>query len=330
MKQYSIYVLLGTALAWGQSTTTTYEQDVNGRKTAISKVSVSATGDQTVHRLNSPNGRPVPYEESSIKILSSGPTGKVSERVTKSYDDYGKLVGTERVRTEETIGTGGDSTVKETTFHTGTDGVQVEAQRRSIETRRRNGESTMTAVLERPDVNRAFAVAERRTTTTTGTADSQRSVEIVERPTPAGKLTVSLRRETDVVLQGDAKTSTTKEFQPKTGSAETLVRQTVATTTKKTNGSDVTETRLFVPGGSGRVQSANAPLELQEEQILEGRVAPDGSTTSVLSVRTQTSIGSNRLGSPRVVSETVCTGKCVEEAAPDNTKSGAAQQAKAK
>jgi hypothetical protein len=290
----------------------------------VSKSSVDAKGDRTTHRVNSPNGRPVPSEEFSERVLKTGPSGKVTERIRKTFDDYGRLVGTERTLIEETKGSGNDLTVKETVFHSDLNAGEVETDRRSTEIRARNGEITTTVISQKPGVNRSFSVDERRTTVATGPADNKRIVEVVERPTPAGGFTVSARRETDIVQRGNETKTTTKEFQAKTGTGETLSKQTISTTTRQADGSDVTETSLFVPVGSGKVQSSGDPLQLQEQQILEKRVAADGSTTEVLSVRQPSSIGSGRLNSARVVSETVCTGECVSAPAAAEPKPVAA------
>ena len=309
MKQYSIFLFLGTALAVGQTTITTYQPDINGRQEVVALSSVAADGQKTQEQVQTVNGRKVSREQITERVISSDAKGKVIERLIRKLDPVGNLSGTERVLIEESFAAGGNKTVTETIYRSTVNGPMQEAQRSKSETRVSGDVTTTEVVVERPAINRSFVIAERRKTVTQGTAQNQQTTETVLRPDETGRLTVTQRKETSVTKQGGDSKVTTSLYEPhgSTGSDPVLISRSEETTTRKPDGTQTTEINLYLPAvGDSR------PV-LKERKTVELRTGADGSVTETTSVRLPVSENADRLGEARVISETVCVGKCAPE-----------------
>lgn len=316
-----VLVCFGTALASAQSTSTTYQRDVNGRKVVVSTSSVAPDGERTRELTQNLNGRAFPREQISERVVSSDAKGKVTERLIHRFDQTGRPAETERVLIEETARAAGSKTVKETVYRGGPNGPLQEEQRSTSETRVQGDVATTEVTVEKLGVNRRFSTAERRNIVTTGTPQNQQTTETVLRPDQSGRYTLFQRKETSTTVQGGETKSTTALYEMRGGSYEPmLTNQKVETTSKRPDGSEVTETNLYVPAIGGRVQHTGARIELQEQQIVEKRIGADGSLTETLSTRVPISADPGRLGPARVVFETVCQGKCVEAPAAAEAK----------
>ena len=311
MKPHRIAALFAAAAcAWAQSTSTTYQKDINGRTAAVASSATSAAGELTTERFQNVNGRQVHLEQAAERVLRSDSKGKLTERTIRKYDPSGRLASTERLLIEETPRSGGGSTVKETTFRSTINGSFVEAQRRTSEIRVL-GETTSTEVkVERPGPNGGFTTAEQRSIRSTGPEQNQHTVEIVLRPDPAGRLREARREETTLVAKDGHSTSNTATYEPGVSGALQLAHQAVSTITKRPDGSELKETNLYSAAIPGRLQANGAAQQIEEQQILERRTAPNGAVVEVLSVRRPTLADPGRLGAAEKLSETVCQGKC--------------------
>ena len=89
-----------------------------------------------------------------------------------------------------------------------------------------------------------------------------------------------------------------------------LARQSVSTTSKRSDGTEVTEVNLFARAVDGRLQDNESPQQIKEQQIIERRKRADGAVVEALSVRRPAMSDPKRLGELKQVSETVCRGKC--------------------
>ena len=103
----------------------------------------------------------------------------------------------------------------------------------------------------------------------------------------------------------------TTTFQPGvTSGALEFQEQRVATSSTAPDGSTVTRVDVYAPSVDGTVQESGAPPQLKQERIITREKAADGSYVEVLSVREPSVSDARHLGDPRVISKTVCTGKC--------------------
>lgn len=311
MQQYSLFVLCGTVLAWAQSTTTTYQRDINGRPVAVSKSTVDAEGRKTVELQETINGRTISRQQVSERVLRSDTSGKIVERIVQNFDPDGRPSGTERVVIEETAGADETKTVRQTVYRSAPNGPWLEEERHTSQTRTRNGTTNTEVTVERPDLNHRFAISERRSIVTSGDASNQSTTETVLRPDVSGRFTVSQRKEMTATTQNGETKTTTNVYENRGGYQPALIRQEVTTKAKRADGVEVTQTDTFLPDAAGMAQHASARPVLQEQQIVERRLKADGSFTETVSVRLPASANPGRLGDLRIVSESMCEGKCV-------------------
>jgi len=89
-----------------------------------------------------------------------------------------------------------------------------------------------------------------------------------------------------------------------------LTSQNVSTTSKRADGSELTEVNLYARAADGLTQEPGAPQQIKEQQIIERRKSADGSVVESLSVRRPSVSDPSKLGGLQKISETVCTGKC--------------------
>ncbi len=122
------------AVASAQSASTTYSRDLNGNRVEGKLLNTSASGEVT-ERFQSMNGRQVPVEQVTERVVSQDANGKVTERIVRKFDPTGQPALTERVLIEENKLPGGGSTVRETTYRNDTNGGLREAERKTTETR---------------------------------------------------------------------------------------------------------------------------------------------------------------------------------------------------
>jgi hypothetical protein len=289
----------------------------------VSTSSVAADGQKTRELVQNINGRTIPREQISDRVLSSDAKGKVTERLIRRFDQNGRASETERVLIEETAGTGGSKIVKETIYRSTVNGTLQEEERSTSETRVQGDVTTTEVSVEKLGVNRRFSTAERRNIVATGPPENQQITETVLRPDQSGRYTIFQRKETSITAQGGETRSTTALYEIHDRYEPTLTNQKVVITSKRPDGTEVTETNLYVPAIGGRVQHAGARPELQEQEIVEKRINADGSVTETMSTRLPISADPGRLGPPQVIFETVCRGKCVPDPpapAPTETK----------
>jgi hypothetical protein len=297
------------ALAAGQSNTAKYQVDINGRRVELTSSGVSAGGVHT-ERLQSINGRPVPVEQVEEKVIREGPGGRVVERLVRKYEQTGRLNYTERTVIEEEKLAGGGSNVRETTYRSDINGAMREAERRFTETRVAGGVTTTETAVSRPNINGGFETSERRTKVSERLGQTENIQEIVRRPDPDGRLRDAIRTLTVIQQSGDQTAQSTSTYElGMTGQLE-LASQSSSAAVKRPDGSEVTEINLFARSADGRTQSRGAPLQIKEQQIVERQKNADGSVVETLSVRRPSIADPGRLGAPRKLFETVCTGKC--------------------
>jgi hypothetical protein len=307
MRYLSLCLIPAALLA--QSTTTTYQTGTNGQRVATSTVDQSASGEKT-QRMQSINGRPIPMEQVTERVLRDDSGGKVIERTLLKFDANGRPAGTEKITIEETPLAAGGKIAKETRATSDLNGRLTPVERRTTETRVSGQTTTTNVTLDRPTPNNSFQTAEKRTTVTTGPEGKQQSVETVDRADVAGRFRTVARTESSTQAAGAKTTQNTAVYEMDAVGKMALAKQTVATTTKGPAG-DVTETSVYAAATLGRTPTQADRLQLQQQQVTERKIASDGSVTEVLSIRLPNPSDPTKLSAAQKISETVCTGKCL-------------------
>ncbi len=306
-----LFALMTPALLLAQSATTNYRVDnINGRTVAIGSQEKGA-GD-TTERRKSVNGRLVPSEQTTEKVIREDANGKVVERTTKRYDDGGRLVQTERVIAEESPVRAGAKTVRESVSVSDVSGRFVETERRTTEIKTSGTTTTVDLSVDRTNPNGKFLPAERRSTVTSGAQQSQQIHETLQLPDLNGRFREAARTDATVQVTGDKTVSNASTYEPDAMGRMALKQQKVETTTKRAGG-EVVETNIYSNQVAAQIRSgASGGPRIVEQQVLERKLGADGSVSESLSVRR---VGSDpdRLGDARKISETVCTGKCLPD-----------------
>jgi hypothetical protein len=289
------------------SSTTTYIDDINGRRVEAS--SIQSSDHTTTERWQAINGRSIPLEQVEEHVIQEGPGIKKTERLVKKFSPTGEQTSTERIVTEEQKTTGA-STVHETVWRSDINGNLRQDEQRTTETRGTGSNTTTETTIARPTINGSAQVVEKRSATSTGTDAAWKSSETVYRLSGNGGMYEALRQVTESTKQKDRSTANTTYYEPGVSGSLVLARQSVSTTLKAPDGSETTEVNLYARAADGRVQENGAPQQIKEQQIIERRKKSDGSVIETLSVRRPSLADPTHLGGPQEISETVCKGKC--------------------
>jgi hypothetical protein len=309
-----LLLALSAALAWPQSATTRYQQDLNGNR-AVVDAFTSTDGERT-QRFQSINGRQVPLEQTVDRVVREDANGKVTERIVQRFDTDGHLSSTEHVTIEENKLPGGGSSVRETTSRSDVNGRFQEAERRTTETRVAGSTTTANTVIDRPTLNGSFETMEKRASVTEGPPANQHTTESVYRRDGTGGFQEALRYVTTTSKADDTTKENTADYEPGLDGQLQLHSQSDSTTTKRPDGTEVTKTDMYAHTVAGVLQDNTASMRIKEQQVVERRTNPDGSVVETLSVRRPTVSDPNRLGALRQLFETVCQGKCQPESKP--------------
>jgi hypothetical protein len=310
--KYCFLALVTIAFAAAQSVTRTTTTDINGR--AVDSISVSSDSQQT-ELSQSINGRQVPLEQTEEKVLQEDGNTKVVQKIIRKYDPNGQLSSTERVLTTQQKLADGGSLTNVVTYRGDINGRMQEAERKSTETHTQGSVTRSETRVERPTINGAFQVAEKRNTVADTSGGKTHQEEDVYRRNDNGDYYQALRQVTDEQKTGDQTVKQSNIYELGVTGSLRLARQEVSATTKRADGSAVTELNLYARSADGRVQEEGAPLQIKEQQIISRDKSGD-TVTETLSVRRPSLADPNRLGSLQQLSQTVCKGKCSSDDKP--------------
>jgi hypothetical protein len=302
------FLLLAATLAFGQSVVTTYSTDVNGNRVAGSSI-VSNDGQHT-QITRSINGRQVPAEQTTERVISEGPNGRVVEKITKRFDQNGTLASTDRTVTEEQKVPNG-SVTRSTIYRSDADGRMHEAERKTVEVHTQGSTVNTQTEIARPDLSGSFQTAEKRLSTSETANNTTHTDDTVYRRTENGSFYPAVRDVSDTTKNGSQVVEKSAHYEQRDNQQLQLVGQSVSTTVKQPDGSSVSEVSLYGANAEdGRAHDNQSGLHLKEEQTVERTVGPGGSVTEIVTARRPTVSDPGRLGPARTISETVCTGKC--------------------
>jgi len=296
-----------TGFGYGQSAAILYTTDVNGHRVAEAEF-LSNNGDRA--ELNrSINGRTVPLERSEAKVLTDEPNHKITETIVRKYDANGELASTERTVAEEFKSAAGSS-IKATVYRSDANGRLQEGERRVIETHVQGATTSSDVTIARVGLSGSFETAEKRKVITMVEGTNTRQTETVERPAQGDLNFTEVSREVkESQVAGDKTVSNTARYELNYTGKMALIRQENAITTKKSDGTQVTELNRYAPAIYGIARDEHSGPALQEQQVIV-RKEGKGTVEETTSVRRPTLADPNRLGEPKVISDLVCTGKC--------------------
>ena len=312
--------LLAVASAWAQeppasqsssiSHTASSTVDVNGRTIEGPEVETATSNTNSVRteRVQSINGRKVPVEQITERVIRDGPT-RVVERTLQRFDQEGRPASQQVTLTEQESALGGNSTVRSTTSQRDINGNLQVVERSVVQTRKTGATETSETVVERPTINGSMEPVEKRSVLKSGTSDASQQTSTTYRLGVNG-FYEAVRVVSEKQKQAGTITEQAAEYE--VGSTGTLVlhSQTLRRTTKRSDGSESEIVDVFTRSVPGTIRSEGAPLALQERQSVERAMGPDGSVRETLWVQRPTVSDPAVLSQPRVVSEQTCKGKC--------------------
>lgn len=310
-------VLLAAALAPAQNTTTGYTYDLNGGRVPDGQtLATKSDGASTwVRQGVSVNGRTVPQERVEEKVLVSDSNHKLVERMVYKYNPNGQPGPPEKVVIDERTAPDGTQTTQ-TSVYRGDINGSMQLSERSTAERRQDGQTVDTnMVIDRPGINGGLSTVEKRQTVEHVRSDGTHSSTEVYRKDENGTFYQALRTVTDQKKTDGAVTENTAVYEPGSSGQMQLSSQTVRTTTKEGNGAEHVQVDVYGKNVPGTVRDPNAKLQLQEQQLIDRGPASGNSVVETLSVRRPSLSDPTALGSPRKLSETVCTGKCSDAGA---------------
>jgi len=307
MMRYCSLLLLNS-VAFAQSTSSVYMTDVNGRRAEAAELT-QKDGTRT-ERTQSINGRERPVESVEQRVLRDDSSGKTTETLVRKYDGNGQLASTIRTVKQEQKDASGNVRSRSTTYLSEANGPTREIERANSETRIQGGTQTEQTAIERPNLNGSFELAEKRDTVTQASGAGSHATEKIYRKDVSGGFQEAVRRVTDVRQSGDQVIEQQVFYEPGVAGQLRLSRQSVSTTTKRPDGSEVSEVNLYASGAYGVAQEAEAPQQIKEQQLIERKPAPGGAVIEKTSVRRPSIADPKRLGEFHEISEIVCRGKC--------------------
>jgi hypothetical protein len=297
------YALLAGSLAFGQSVTT-----IAGNGVPPSSV-VTTDGERT-QLTRSINGRQVPVEQSVERVLREDASGKTVERIVRNFDPNGQPVSTDRIVVETEV-RGNGSTERTTVYRSDINGRMQAAERKTVESATQGAVTDRQVVVERSTINGGFQAVEKRVSVSTKTPSGTHEDETVNARSENGGFYAVRREVKDTAIENGQTTVKATVYQPRESSALALTEQSVATTTRRDDGSEVSQINVYRMGaGNGRAYEYDARPTLSSQTTVERRRGADGSVVETESVRLASISDAGRLGPVEKVSETVCTGKC--------------------
>jgi len=294
-----LLLVTGALCASAQSERVTYAYDLNGRRVPVeSSAGTNGSARQVTQNLN---GRSVPLESSEEKVLSSGPDGRVVERVVKQFGASGQPTTTTKVRVEERKNADGSTTTITAIYDSTLNGGYSLRERSTALTAKAGAGTQTQTVAERPTLNGSLEVVEKRTIV----SQPERQEVTVFRSDGSGGFTLSEREVAVTQERNGIKTTSIDKYNATATGKLGLAGQQVRRLETRPDGSEVEVVDVF---GAG-VGNYSAKPTLREQQIIERKPGPGQTVTESFSIR-RPELGSGKLGAAQAISETVCTGKC--------------------
>jgi hypothetical protein len=309
MKWCVLPFLAAACLLGQESSSTKLIPDLNGNLVPTTSVSETQTpnGVQITEKLQSINGGLVPRERVEERVIKDDASGRIVERIVHRYDQTGNPGPPEKQVIEEQK-TGSGSTTRSTTYRGDISGNMVLYERSSSESHDNGSDRSTETVVERQTMN-GLDTVEKKTVTQNGSKDDYQENAVTYRKGENGFFP-ALKVSTTHSVQNGIATENSAEYEVGSSGGLELHSQKVSRVVKNPDGSQTSEVDLYGKGVPGTVDSADAKLQLKEHDIVEKKPGPGGTVRETVAVRRPTISDPNTLGPERIISETVCRGKC--------------------
>lgn len=310
----SVFLAFALLNAQDASVSRTTSVDINGHRIADGPDVVktkSPNGTTTTERLQSINGRSVPVERVEERVIRDDASGRVVERVIRSFDRDGNPTPPTKETIEEHKRPDGGSTKQTTTYRTDINGNMQLLRKSTADTRTSGSSQTTDTVVQQPTVNGSLETVEKRSTVKVkDVGDDYREDSTTFRRDANGNFAEAVRTSTAHSQQGPDATDNTAEFEVGSDGRMHLHGQTVTKTTTRSDGSADVQKDIFGQNVPGTVDTAATKMRLQERQVIERKPGPGDSVVETVQVRRPTVSDPNVLGPAKQLSQTICRGKC--------------------
>jgi hypothetical protein len=304
-------ILMGGFLGAQQvSNSTTSTTDLNGQRVPGPDILEKKykNGLERVEIRQSINGRMVPAEQVEEHVIRDDASGRVVERVRRRFDPNGNPGPSEKTVIEEVKGTNGASTIRQTTYRGDINGGMQLAERSLTEVHKTGGDETTETVVERRTINDSFEPVEKDEIVQTKTGDGYQRTTVIQRKGTDGFYDAQ-RDVTEHSERNGQATDNTSEYEVGSSGSLALHSQTVAHSTKRADGSQISEVDIFGKAVPGTIGASDSGLKLQERDVVERRPSGSGSV-EIVSAQRPTISDPGVLGPIQVISQKTCTGAC--------------------
>ncbi|MCC6342686.1 MAG: hypothetical protein IT166_10820 [Bryobacterales bacterium] len=290
-----------------QQTTTTYTKDLNGNIVPGATYSTVRSGDATTttESTEGVNGRRVPMQSVTERVLKDDSTGRVVERIIRRFDANGHPAETEKQQIDEKKNADGSISSTATTYRSDINGNYQLAERVVTDASKSGNTTNSTITVERPTVNGSLDVVEKKVRVDDVGKNASKSDETVYRRDQGGRFVEASRVVKDTTEQDGQQVVNTAQYEPSESGRMKIASQTVARIRKNADGTESQEVDIYrnVPGRA----DTNATPALRERQIIEQRKVGNR-VIETTSVQRPTVSDPNHLGAPRQISERICVG----------------------
>ncbi len=283
--------------------------DLNGNLVPTTTVSADRTPNsvQVTEKMQSINGGLVPRERVEERVIKDDASGRIVERIVHRYDQTGNPGPPEKQVIEEQK-TASGTTTRSTTYRGDISGNMVLYERSASETRVNGSDRSTDTVVERQTMN-GLDTVEKKSVTQSGSKDDYQENAVIYRKGENGFFP-AVKTSTTHSQHDGVSTENTAEYEVGYMGSLELHSQKVSRVVKNPDGSESTEVDLYGKSVPGTVDSPEAKLQLKEHEIVEKKPGPGGTVREIVAVRRPTISDPNTLGPEKVISETICRGKC--------------------
>lgn len=311
----TVLMLLGLAFVSvlaAQDTRTYVQSTLDGSGNRVDGPAITETRSKAdfehTEKQASINGRMVPRERIKEQIIRDDSTGREVVRIVQRFDAAGNPGPLEKTLIEERK-IGDRLTVLSTVYRSDLNGNLQVSERSVTETVKSGSGQHSEIVVERPSINGAMEAIEKKSVEKMGSANAYQENATTYRKGANG-FTPASRKVTDHSEARGQSTERSAEYGVSGSGGLELQGQTVVSTTRRADGSEVSVVDVFGLSAPGTVQSRDAGLQLKEREVVDRKPGAGGSTVETVSVQRPSVSDPGVLGAARVVSETVCRGKC--------------------
>ncbi|MBM3739003.1 MAG: hypothetical protein FJW39_24780 [Acidobacteria bacterium] len=279
--------LLLAALASAQdksSERATYTFDPNGRRVLDGRSSSvrGGSGSGSSESRTDLNGRTAPLSKIEERVVSSGPGGKVVERIVRRFDGSGRPATTEKLLIEESKDASGAVTQRTSAFEADLNGRFVLRERSTVQSAKSGTVERSTATLERPTLNGTVEVAEKTESVVQGPEANRKKETTVYRRAANGRFDEAERQVEQTTVANGVTTSSAAVYSTNSTGKLELATQKLSTVSKRPDGSEVEVVDVY--GNSQPGRAAGTGAQLREQQVIE-RKSAGGQVTETFSIR---------------------------------------------